>query len=189
MSFFSSPASKLERAVRALFVMQGVGTWQNTFIANESISRPLPNRTIVVRQYNPRRPYRPEGDCHFEIQHHFASVAQPGQTIVTPRVQLDAFVGDTIDLLNLGGGTDYTDLDILADAISVAGKWLTIPDPNDTTGKAAAIVAANTDMVNFRCDNVKYLNPFMTRGTDSDTTNWVEILHLSAFISHASIPN
>ena len=191
MAFFVSPASKLERAFRALLILQGKGRWNNTYIANQSLDkdRILPNRTLVVRNFSPTRPYRPEGVCQIEIQHHFDATVQPNADPAAPRVGIDAFMGDTFDTLNMGGGTDYTDLDILADAISVAGKWLTIPDPNDTTGKAAAIVAANTDMVNFRCDNVKYLNPFMTRGTDSDTTNWVEILHLSAFISHASIPN
>ena len=76
----------------------------------------------------------------------------------------------------------------LADAITQAGRWLAIPDPNDTTGAAAAIVAANLDMANFRCDWVKFSTPLITRGNDTSTPNWVEIIHLSAFVSYSNEP-
>ena len=52
--------------------------------------------------------------------------------------------------------------------------------------QAAKIVAGNLDMVNFRCDWVKFSSPLITRGNDSATTNWVEIIHLSAFVSYAT---
>lgn len=191
MAYFVSPASKLERAMRSLLILQGKATWDDAFISNDSRDRILPNRTFVVTSFNPTRPYRPEGVCQMEIWHHFSAPAQPGQAVTQPSVDFDAYLGDTFDTLNLGGAENATDMAPLADAITAAGRWLAIPDPNDTTGAAALIVAANADMVNFRCDWVKMSTPCLTRGTDKTTTNWVEIIHLSAFVSHSNtaLPN
>ena len=186
MSFFVSPSSKLERAFRALLILQGKATWDDAFISNESRDRSLPNRSFVVRSFSPTRPYRPEGVCQIEIQHHFSAPAQPGQVVTQPSVNLDNYLGATFDTLNLGGFEGQTNLQTLADAITSAGRWLAIPDATDATGASALIVAANLDMVNFRCDWVKFSSPLITRGNDISTTNWVEIIHLSAFVSHAS---
>ena len=187
MAFFISPASKLERAVRALLILQGKANWEDAFIANDSRTRTLPNRTFVVRNFNPTRPHRPEGVCQLEIQHHFAAAAQPEQENTAPAVNLDAYLGDTFDTLNLGGNAEATDMKALADAITAAGRWLAIPDPNGTPGDAAdKIVKANLAMANFRCDWVKFSTPLISRGNDSNSTNWVEIIHLSAFVSHAT---
>ena len=187
MAFFISPASKLERAVRALLILKGKATWDDTFISNDSRTRVLPNRSFDVTSFSPTRPYRPEGVCQMQIQHHFSAPAQPGQVVTQPGVDLDAYVGDTFDTLNLGGAQNATDMAPLADAITQAGRWLAIPDPDDTTGAAALIVAANKDMANFRCDWVKLATPLITRGHDTRTTNWVEIIHLSAFVSHSAV--
>ncbi len=191
MAYFISPASKLERAMRALFILQGKANWENAFIANESRPKVFPSRTFVVTSFMPTRPYRPEGVCQAQIQHHFPAVAQPDQQIIQPRIDEDTMLGDSFDTLNLGGQSEATDLKALADAITQSGRWLAVPDPNDTTGDAARIVAANQDMVNFRCDWVKFGTPMLTRGNDLSSTNWVEILHLSAFVSHANaaLPN
>ena len=188
MAFFISNASKLERAMRAMFILKNLGTWGNTYISNQSLDkdRTLPNRTFVVRSFSPTKPYRPEGVCQLEIQHHFDATVQPGTDPLAPRVNLDSFLGDTLDLLNIGGGTDYTDLQALATTITQAGRWLAANNPNGNSAEDLKIINANLDMVNFRCDNVKFSTPFLTRGNDTSTTNWVEIVHLSAFISHAS---
>jgi hypothetical protein len=193
MAFFISPASKFERAMRALLILQGKATWADAFISNESksVKRPLPNRTFIVSSFNPTRPSRPEGVCQMQIQHHFSGIDQPNQADNSQQTAMDAYLGDTFDTLNLGGELNATDMAPLADAITQAGRWLAIPDPNDTTGTAAQIVAANADMANFRCDWVKLSTPLITRGNDTSTTNWVEIIHLSAFVSHsnAALPN
>lgn len=191
MAFFVSLPTKFEKAVRALLILQGKATWDDAFISNDSRQRTLPNRTMIVSSFSPTRPYRPEGVCQLEIQHHFDAVAQPGQIVTAPEVGIDGYLGDTMDTLNLGGITEQTDMKSLADAITLAGRWLATPDASDTTGNAAAIVAANLEMSNFRCDWVKFSTPFQTRGKDSATTNWVEIIHLSAFVSHsnAALPN
>src|SRR6185503_17467758 len=102
MAFFISPATKLERAVRSLLILQGKATWADAFISNESRDRPLPNRTMVSRNFSPTRPYRPEGVCSLEIQHHFFGVAQPGEVDTITSVAMDAYLGDTMDTLNLG---------------------------------------------------------------------------------------
>lgn len=189
MAFFISPASKFERAVRALMILQGKATVDDAFISNDSRSRTLPNRTFVVRNFNPTRGWRPEGVCQLEIQHHFQAVAQPNQPITQPGVDLDTYLGDTFDTLNLGGALNATDMAPLADAITKAGRWLATPDPNGTAGDVAdLIVQANLDMANFRCDWVKFSTPLISRGNDTATTNWVEIIHLSAFVSHSNAP-
>ena len=177
MAFFQSPASKLERAIRALLVYQGKATFSNTYIAAESVDRTLPNRTIQTTSFNPTRPYRPEGVCHLEIQHHVFEPLQPDQTNPANRVALDSFVGDTFDTLNLGGTNDQ-DMQPLAQAITNAGRYL-------ATGPDAA---NNADMANFRVDWVQFDNPVLTRGISESKNgvNWVEIIHIKAFVSHAT---
>lgn len=179
--------------MRALLILQGKATWSDAFISNESkpATRALPNRTIIATSFSPTRPYRPEGVCHMEIWHHFDGIDQQNQTPNSQQTAMDSYLGDTFDTLNLGGALNATDMSPLADAITAAGRWLAIPDANDTTGQAALIVAANADMVNFRCDWVKLSTPLITSGSDKSTTNWVEIIHLSAFVSHsnAALPN
>lgn len=191
MAFFVSNASKFERALRALFVLEGNGGWNDLYISNQPLDqdRGLPNRSFVCRNFSPTRPYRPEGVCQLEIQHHFDASVADGTDPNQPRVALDNFLGDTFDILNLGGKTEATDLNALADAITLAGRWLATPDPAGKPGDAAdKIVQANLDMVNFRCDWVKFNTPLLTRGNDMSTTNWVEIIHLSAFVSHSALP-
>ena len=178
--------------MRALLILQGKATIDDAFISNDSRTRTLPNRTFVVSSFQPTRGWRPEGVCQMQIQHHFAAVAQPTQQVTQPGVDLDAYLGDTLDTLNLGGALNATDMSPLADAITLAGRWLATPDPNGKPGDAAdQMVQANLDMVNFRCDWVKFSTPLLTRGNDTSTTNWVEIVHLSAFVSHSStaLPN
>lgn len=187
MAFFISSASKFERALRTLLILRGKATWDDSFISNDSRSRTLPNRTFVVTSFSPTRPYRPEGICQMQIQHHFSAPAQSGQVVTQPGVDLDAYLGDTFDTLNLGGALNSTDMAPLADAITLAGRWLATPDPADTTGASELIVAANKDMANFRCDWVKQATPLITRGHDTHTTNWVEMIHLSAFVSHSNV--
>lgn len=192
MAFFINPATKLERAMRSLLILQGKATWAEAFISNDSRTRTLPNRTFVVRAFNPTRGWRPEGVCQMEIQHHFRANSQPGQPVTTPGVELDSYMGDTFDTLNLGGALNTTDMAPLADAITQAGRWLAIPDPNGNRGDVSDfIVQANKDMVNFRCDWVKFSTPLITRGHDRDSLNWIEIIHLSAFVSHSAgaLPN
>jgi hypothetical protein len=124
-----------------------------------------------------------------EIWHHFAAVDQPNQSSNTQQVGIENYVGDTMDTLNLGGALNATDMRPLADAITQAGRWLATPDPAGTPGDDAdLIVKANLDMANFRCDWVKFSTPLITRGNDTATTNWVEIVHLSAFVSHSNLP-
>lgn len=192
MAFFVTPASKLERAMRALLILQGKATWDDSFISNDSRDRILPNRTFIVRSFSRTRKWRPEGVCQMEIQHHFSAVAKPGKIVTQPGVDMNAYLGDTADTLNLGGQGEATDMKALADAITRAGRWLATPDPNGVAGDASdLIVQANLDMENFRCDWVKISDPELTRGNDTSTTNWVEIIHLSAFVSHsnAALPN
>jgi hypothetical protein len=58
--------------------------------------------------------------------------------------------------------------------------------PVDQTQAAIQLAQNNADMVNFRCDWIKWATPELTRGRESDTTNWAELLHLAAFVSTAS---
>jgi hypothetical protein len=190
MAFFTSFTCKAEEAFRALLVLQGKATWGNSYVSNDSRERILPNRTFVVTAFQPTRPYRPEGTCILEIQHHFPAVIQPGQInslglpdLNAQKKAVDAFFGDTMDTLNLAG-TDDQDMQGLATAVTQAGRWLAVPDG---TPQGDQVAADNAGMVNFRCDWVQFGNPQITRGRDRDSTNWIEIIHLKAFISHATI--
>ena len=192
MAFFDNPAVKFEKAVRALIVLSGAskGSIDNSFISNDSRDRKLPNRTFLVTAFNPTRPYRPEGTCFLQIQHHFPAPVQPQQLngIGQPDANaqqkaLALFVGDTMDVLNMGGTNDQ-DMQPLATAITKAGRWLAIPDG---TPVGDQIAADNSEMSNFRCDWVKFGSPVMTRGrSEIESIKWVEIIHIVGFVSHAS---
>ncbi len=188
MAYFVSPASKLERALRALLIIQGKATWDDCFVANESRTRPLPNRTIHVSQVTPTRPYRMEGACSCEIEHHFSGINDQGAAGAAQRVALDNYVGDTFDTLNLGGVLNDTSMNPLADAITNAGRWLATSNANGNT-QADQIAADNQDMLNFRCDWVKFMSPMLTRGLSGEGLNWCEIIHIQAFVSNATVSN
>lgn len=183
MAFYVNAASQFERALRALIILQGAAdtNWDNTFISNDSRKRILPNKTFVVTAVTPIKPHRPESICYCEIQHHFSAPDQPSQQPNSQSVSMGNFVGDTIDTLNLASGQG---LEALADAITAAGRWLA---QQDGTAAGDKIAADNADMVNFRCDEVVFSTPFITRGKEQDSTNWVEILHIQARTSSSAV--
>ncbi len=195
MAILVNPSSKFERAVRQLFVLEGVGTMDNTRLGNDSNLNSFPNRKFVVTAFNPTKPYRPEGWCSLEIQHFFQGVEQPNDTPGSARAAIDAYVGDSLDLLNFAGTSDQN-MSPLADAITKAGRWLATPDPAppdaDAAAQSALIVSQNSDMAYFRCDEVKFGAPQITRGhPEAGATHWVEIIHLAGRISHSTtaLPN
>jgi hypothetical protein len=190
MAFFTNPTSKLEQAVRMLIILQGKGSMANSFISNDSRCRVLPNRTFVVTAFTPVKPYRPEGVCILDIEHHFPALVQPNQTDNQGRKNfnaqqdaLNSFFGDTMDTLNLGGDNEQ-DMQPLASAITAAGRWMA---QTDNTPSGDQFASDNAEMANFRCDWVKFSIPSITRGKpDSESVNWAEVIHLQAYVSHAS---
>ena len=187
MAFFINPANKLERALRALVALQlnaGQYVIDDAFIANDSRERIFPNRTFIGSAFNPAKPYRPEGVVEIEIQHHFRSILNSDRPDGdAQQLARETYFGNTMDVLNLGG-TNEQDMQPLASAITIAGRWLAMPD---ATPAGIQIAANNADMANFRCDWVKFSTPMITRGRpEHDPSGWVEVLHLVAFVSHAS---
>jgi hypothetical protein len=181
-------SSKLERAVRALLVLQAKGTWENTFLANDSRDRTLPNRTILTHSENYERSYREEGECHFAIQHHFKAALQSGDDDNVQRLALDEFVEAT-EATIFGFDSTGKSLNNLADQITAAGRWLA---QSDGTPEGDKIADNNADMLKFRCDWVRKANPYLTRGyatVQTGATNWVEMLHFIAFVSTATVSN
>lgn len=181
-------SSKLERAVRALLVLQGKATMADCFISNDSRTRSiLPNRTVLANAQMQTRSYREEGEVYFGIQHHFPAIDQPGTVPGTQTTAMDKYVNDTEATL-FGFDVDGKSLNALADAITAAGRWLA---QTDNTEAGDLIAQQNADMSNFRCDWVKTATPYLTRGNTehSKGTNWVEILNFSAFVSTSTIDN
>ena len=194
MAIFTNPSSRLERAVRALLILQGKGVDSaafsangDTFIANDSRTRSvLPNRTVFAPRFTPTRPYRPEGVCHLQVEHHFSAALQPDDAnLQQRRVDADAYLGQTLATFGINDGSDDQAMGALAAAITVAGRWLATPDPNNPLDpNSQAIVNNNLDMLAFRCDWVKNANPFVTRGqAGEEGSNWVEILNFECFVS------
>jgi hypothetical protein len=202
-------ASKTERAVRALLILAGKTAdaieFQangDCFVSNDSRSREvLPNRTCVVVTENPLRKHRPESIVHLQIQHHLPAILATGQNnLETERVNADQYVGDTVGTMTaatLDAGGNPIDNDdeglAVAQAVTACGQWLATPDPNQqdpaTAAAEAQIVANNKDMATFRMDWIRRANPFHTRGHDTSTDHWVEILHFEAGVSYATVPN
>jgi hypothetical protein len=194
---FVSPSSKLERAVKAFLMLQGkaavlidptkpVAEDGNTFISNDGRVRSFPNRSILATGFSPTSSKRPDGRVYFGVQHHFAA---PGAGSTTGRAAMDLFVGASADSLMVSDGDS---MQVVADGITAAGRWLA---QTDNTPEGDAIAADNADMVNFRCDWIKLADPFLVRGkADSGSTDgdwaeskghWVEILNFIAFVSQA----
>lgn len=178
---YKNPASKLERAVQAFLILQTKADAGETFISNDSRQRVIPNRTVIVTAFSPERPYRPEGTCYLQIQHHLPAAVQPNDGDVNiRRVEADEYLGATMDSMLNG---DKQSLAAVADQITAAGRWLA---QTDGTPEGDQVAADNADMVNFRCDWIKMATPFQTRGNNESGTNWVEILNFQAFVSDAS---
>ena len=94
---------------------------------------------------------------------------------------MDTFVGATADSMTVSDGNS---LNVVADGITAAGRWLA---QTDGTEAGDAIANDNADMANFRCDWIKMETPFLTRGkTDDKGDYWVEILNFSAFVRQAA---
>lgn len=194
MAFYITLASKVERAVRAFIILQNpqfiIGNFLNNdcFTSNSSQQRTLPNRTIVATSIDPQRKQRPEAIVHLEIQHNFSGTIQPGTTDQdTARVNLDQYVGETGDTMNISQLDNDDAMDLLSAGITNAGRWLAIPPPNPATDPLGVQIATdNADMVNFRVDWVRLAHPLHTRGKDQATTNWLEILHFELGCSYAS---
>lgn len=180
---YNNPISKIERAIRQYLIQQGTTSVNDCFISNDSrIADILPNRKIQCSSFTPQRPMRPEGICHLQIQHHFAAAQQPGEPNPdAQRIGMDEYLGDTMDSMLCG---DDQSLNVVADAITVAGRSLAV---TDNTPQGNVIAQNNADMVNFRCDWIKQAHPFITRGNSGESTNWVEILNFDAFVSTAAI--
>mgnify|MGYP006921323517 CR=1 FL=1 len=182
---YNNPTSKLERAIRAYLIAQGKAEPENIYIANDSRTRALPARTVIAPAFNPRYGHSSEGECSLAIQHVFsAAIDTPETNFSTQRVLMDKMVGDTIDSFACG---DRQSLNRVADAITAAGRALATSDGSEQGDIDAA---DNADMVNFRCDWIKFAHPMLTRGRASeDGTNWVEVVNLTAFVSNADTDN
>ena len=179
---FISPSSKIERAVKTFLILQGKADEATTFISNDVRVRSFPNRTILATGFSPTVPYRQGGTVYFCIQHHFSTAQDPAKPDTgAMRAAMDAFVGATADTMTISDGNS---LNVVADTITAAGRWLA---QEDGTPEGNAIAANNADMANFRCDWIKMETPFLTRGkTDDKGDYWVEILNFSAFVSQAA---
>ena len=181
---FNNPSSKLERAVCFSLILQGKGTTSDTYQADYSGTRSLPNRTVMASSFSPQRPNRQEGVVHFQIQHHFPAAVQPGETESIQRVQKNAYLGETYDSMTVGDGNSFQ---ITADAITAAGRALAVDESGGSDPVLAQLAADNPDMLEFRCDWVKQSNPFLIRGrADGDSSVWVEILNFEAFVTNAT---
>lgn len=190
-------ASKLERAVRALLILQGktLDSFQfaangDTFISNDSRTRTvIPNRTVQVSTTHPIRSSRPEGILHFQIQHHIESALQPGDegNQEVRRMEADELLGQTLTTFSISDFTNDHELRKLADAITAAGRWLATPSNDSSDTAAAEIVRRNSDMLAFRVDWVRFADPFHTRGhVEHDSALWAEVLNFEASVSQAT---
>ena len=178
---FLDLASKLERAVRWLLISNGAGTSADVFTSGHVGERPLPNRTVIVETMTPIRSNRREGILHLQIQHRFDASVQDGVDPVSLRVKRDKTVAETdAAMTNQSDGASF---ERVADQITFAGRDLAVPnaaltDPADIAADLA-IVAANLDMINFRCDEVTLGNPYLERGHEEGKKDLVWMVNLN----------
>lgn len=177
-------SNKFELAVRQYLILQGVAEEGEIFLSNDSSSATLPNRKVLVDSFAPERPHRLEGVVTFQIQHHFAGTVQPGSS--DPLVQMEGMAEFKSETEKAFGFTDGDSLNTVADAITQAAHWMATPDASP---EGIAFAEKYNFMRNFRCDWVKMSSPYLVRGQAHDSTNWVEVLNFSAFVSHAVLEN
>ena len=178
---FNNPGSRLERAVWHYLILQQVGTRDDTYFADYTGERILPNRTIVGYSFTPKHPFRPEGTVGLQIQHHFKAVEQNPAVPLAQMLAKNEFVGETYDSMSQGDGQSFN---LTADAITEAGRLLAVASGPEA--EAIAFAQQNADMANFRCDWIEHATPLHTRGRPNvEGAYWVEILHFIAFVSTA----
>lgn len=178
-------AEKLERAVQNLLIISGVAG--EIYTSGYSGERSLPNITIYAPTISNIKPWRLEATCHLQILHNFQALVQPGEDKKQRKIEREQAVGLTISVLSKG---DQQSLQALADDISNAGRDLAILNPNLSGSFAAAdalMAEQNADMLNFRCDEILYGEPFLERGhSKADSSIWAIDLNYTCRCSCSS---
>src|ERR1035437_7013043 len=164
-------AEKLERAVQNLLLLSGVGN--QIYTSGYSGERVLPNITVYAPTISNIKPWRLEGVCHLQILHNFQALVQPNEDINQRKIEREKAVGLTISVLSKG---DNQSLQALADDITNAGRDLAILNTNltgDAANADALMAGQNADMLNFRCDEILFGDPFLERGpSKADAAIW-----------------
>lgn len=182
---YISLAEKLERAVQWLLKLNGVS--DQIYTSGYSMVRSLPNITIYTPTISNIKPWRMEATCHLQILHNFSAIVQPGENTNQRQKEREQAVALTIGTMSKG---DNQSLQTLADDITNAGRDLATPNLSATGSDIAddaLIVSQNLDMLNFRCDEILYGEPFLERGhPKADAAIWAIDLNFQCRCSCSS---
>jgi hypothetical protein len=158
--------TQIERALRALFIAEGVATAADCFISNDSGTRPtVTTGATEIIALNSNHDVEPTGNEKWlvRITNKYGAALQPGETNAeVNRLALDQRVGKQM-LHLMGGATVPNQNSTTATNITTAGRALAVSDPTN-----------NDDMDEFTCLFVRYLGA--TRGQPDDgSCAWVEV--------------
>lgn len=180
---FSTLRSKLDRAIVAWLIQQGVA--DSVFPANNSgIIQVADGPVVVVRSHSgfPVTADAVGGPWQFDIEVgvHGSASPQPEDANQSDqqRYELDQVFAATVDALMQSDVADGQTLQLTADGITSAGQALASVTP------VAPAVNLNLDMVDFACDT--WLPPTLDGGNPrvenapTNTTVWKEIANFKA---------
>lgn len=155
---------------------------QDTYFGDFNSAREAPNRTITGVQFNPVKPFRPEGIVLLRIVHVFPAIAQSGEREGVRLAAKNDLVESTWLAMSMGDAQNYN---LAADAITQAGRMLAVDASAGSDPKQVLAAEQNADMLAFRCDWIEQSSPFFRRGQNEDNL-WTEILEYRAFVSAAT---
>ena len=173
---YSSPRSKLDRAIVAYLIAQGVGDNTNIFPANSSRDRALPNLTIHASGGSPEFPLSGTYRFNVRVICKYPGAIQPTDELTnyeTNRLAADELFASAVDAL-MQGETGTSTLAVTATAITTAGRALADSDP-----------ANHADMADFTC--IQWLDTGFDGGVpEEESSTWAEIATFQAVVTSAN---
>jgi hypothetical protein len=175
---FSTLRSKLNRAVCAYLISQGVGSTEDTVPAYSQGTYAFPNTTVRATLGTPDPPF----SGNYRITLHVSIKGSAVQSAQDPNgdlahIEFDERVAAVQDALMMGNGCDS--LADTAAAINAAGRALAVAqDPSDPASVQQA--ANNADMVDFTL--IQWIDRGFGDGmADAKDCTWEEILIFEAY--------
>jgi hypothetical protein len=174
---YSSPRSKLDRAIVAYLIAQGVGDNTNIFPANSSRDRSLPNLTIHASGGSHEFPLSGTYRFNVRVICKYPAAIQPDAAdptnSETNRLAADALFAAAVDAL-MQGESGTSTLAVTATAITTAGRDLATTDPDN-----------HADMADFTC--IQWLDTGFDGGVpEEESSAWAEIATFQAVVTSAN---
>jgi len=169
---YNNLRSKLNRAVCAYLVTQGVGTVDNILASNTNAAKSYPLVTVQAVRGMPDPPMTGDYRCSVQVAVKGSNVQVANASPQSNRILFDTLCGKTCDALMIG---DTSTLMPTALGITAAGRALFAGDP-----------ANNADMADFTCINW-FDDGFGIGDPDAEGCSWIEVFLFTAICCASNV--